>query len=153
MAASHPTFTRLCVLAADDSRFDELEAELLTGSNLPGPRANLTLAAAFADCIGASHASHSSDVVEAQWALLTRWLAIAEDEAPTGTPREFLPFCATLALGAVYPTAHAARQEEIADRLRELANDGRWRIREAVTIALQRIGEWYPPNTMHPLPR
>ncbi|HEY7035660.1 MAG TPA: hypothetical protein VH482_30240 [Thermomicrobiales bacterium] len=136
MARAQPDFSLVCALTADDTRFDELESILLAGSNLPGPRANLALAAAFADCLAAEGAT------EPQWALLTEWLAIAEDEAPTGSPREFLPFCATQALGAAYPTAGADRREEIAARLRELANDGRWRIREAVSVALQRIGEW-----------
>src|SRR5262249_51565601 len=110
MARPHPDFALVCALTADDARFDELESMFASGSNLPGPRANLALAAAFADCIAAE------GVTEPQWALLTEWLAIAEDEAPTGYPREFLPFCATQALGAAYPTASRERRDEIAAR-------------------------------------
>jgi hypothetical protein len=135
MAKPRPDFSVLCGLTADDARFDELESVLLAKSGLPGPRANLALAAAFADCIAAEGAT------EPQWALLTDWLAIAEDEAPTGHPCVFLPFCATQALGAIYPAASVERRDEIAARLREVANDGRWRMREAVSLALQRIGE------------
>jgi hypothetical protein len=136
VSKAKPEFARVCALVADDRRYDHLEAELLAGSNLPGPRANLALAAAFADCIAAEGAT------EPQWALLTAWLAIADDEAPTGNPREFLPFCAVQALGACYPAANSDRRAEIVARLHEVANDGRWRLREAVAIALQRIGEW-----------
>ncbi len=136
MATTHPDFTLICTLTADDARYDELEAILISGSNLPGPRANLGLAAAFADCIGAEGAT------EAQWALLTHWLSMAEDEAPTGSQREFLPFCGVHALGAAYLVVGAERREEIVRRLREVANDGRWRMREGVVLALQRIGEW-----------
>jgi hypothetical protein len=126
---------RVCELLADDRRFAELEALLLNGSHLPGPRGNLELAAAFADCIAAEH------LTEPQWALLTAWLALADDEAPGGDRHEFLPFCAALALGASFIDADEERKGEIVQRLREIANDGRWRMREAVAMALQRIGE------------
>jgi hypothetical protein len=136
VSKAKPEFALVCALVADDRQYDQLEAELLAGSNLPGPRANLALAAAFADCVAAE------GTTEPQWALLTAWLAIAEDEAPTGNPREYLPFCAVQALGACFPDADPDRRAEVVTRLREVANDGRWRLREAVTIALQRIGEW-----------
>ncbi len=136
MATTNIDFRLLCELTANDTRYDELETVLIADSKLPGPRANLSLAAAFADCIGTAGLS------EPQWALLTRWLAIAEDEAPTGHPREFLPFCAVQAHGAAYPRAGIDRRAEITGRLREVANDGRWRMREGVVFALQRIGEW-----------
>jgi hypothetical protein len=136
LAKAKPEFSLVCEMVADDARYEELESHLIEGSNLPGPRANLSLAAAFADCIGAE------GLLTPQWALLTRWLAIAEDEAPSGAPREFLPFCAIQAHGAAYPEAGLERREEIAARLREVASDGRWRMREGVTLALQRIGEW-----------
>ncbi|HKG25071.1 MAG TPA: hypothetical protein VKB09_05440 [Thermomicrobiales bacterium] len=136
MATAKPDYRVICELTADDTRYDELERVLIAGSNLPGPRANLTLAAAFADCIAAEGAT------EPQWTLLTEWLAIAEDEAPSGSPREFLPFSAAQAHGAAYPASNRDRRVDIVARLREVANDGRWRIREAVTLALQRIGEW-----------
>jgi hypothetical protein len=136
VATTKPDFTLVCTLTADDARYDELEAFLVAGSNLPGRRANLRLAAAFADCVAAEGAT------EAQWALLTLWLAIAEDEAPTDNPREFLPFCAVQALGAAFPAATGGRRDEIVARLREVAHDGRWRMREGAVLALQRIGEW-----------
>jgi hypothetical protein len=135
MTTTKGEFSHVCTLLADDPRFAELESLLLAGSNLPGPRANLELAGAFADCIAAE------GLTEPQWALLTAWLALAEDEAPTGNPREFLPFCAALALGASFFDTPAGRRAEILLRLREIANDGRWRMREAVAMALQRIGE------------
>ena len=128
-------YTRICELVADDRRFVELESALLAGSNLPGPRGNLELAAAFADCVAVEQ------LTEPQWALLTAWLALAEDEAPTGDPHEFLPFCALQALGACFFDADHVRKTDIVRRLREVANDGRWRMRDGVAMALQRIGE------------
>ena len=63
------------------------------------------------------------------------------DRSPTGDPREYLPFCAIQAFGVLYGDANEARRDEIVSLLRAAAEDERWRIREAVEIALQRIAE------------
>lgn len=116
-------------------RHAELEALLVENAGLPGPRANLRLAAAFADAVAAV------GVNAARWRTLSNWIGIAAADAPTGDPREFLPFCALQALGALYPAADAARRHEIAALLRAAASDDRWRVRESVAIALQRVAE------------
>lgn len=111
--------------AVDDARAvlrglsgSERLAYLRTHSGLPGPRANLTLAAAFAE-------EARDDEVRS---LLT------SDE-------EYLRFCGTVALG---PRLAEAPSPEVLAHLRRDATDDRWRIREGVAIALQRVGDDNP---------
>jgi hypothetical protein len=120
----------------DPDSFAELAlaAFLVAGSQLPGPRANLSLAKAFADQVAELGTS------DAVFALLRQWLAISAAEAPTGNPREFLPFCALQALGTLYNEADVPRRAEIVALIRNGASDERWRVREAAAIALQWIG-------------
>lgn len=101
----------------------EWEPFLLNHSGLPGPRGNLELAAAVAE--------------EADESTLRRWAALGPVEAPFGSAQEFLPVCGVVGLGRLLATGDAA---VLAD-LRRLAADPRWRIREAVAIALQRFGD------------
>lgn len=126
---------RLHPLLADAESFGELEEMLVSNSNLPGPRGNLELASAFADSFAAI------TVGDAPWQLLRRWIDLSPEEAPTGDPREFLPFCALQALGSLYQETDGERREEIVHLLRASAGDRRWRVREGVAIAFQRIAE------------
>ena len=123
------------------------EPYLLAHSNLPGPRGNLELAAAAAD-LG----------TEAQF---RRWVGLGPDVAPENTPGCFLAFCGVVGLGAIMARGagrgevpspglpyHDAARGNLARRrtpplrtLRTLASDPRWRIREAVAMALQRWGD------------
>jgi HEAT repeat protein len=102
---------------------DEWEPFLLEHSGLPGPRGNLELAAAVAE--------------EADEGTLRRWAALGPSEAPFGSSEEFLPVCGVVGLGRLLAEGDGA---VLAD-LRCLASDPRWRIREAVAIALQRFGD------------
>ena len=96
---------------------------LLKNSGLPGPRGNLELAEAAAELA-------DSQRVEA-------WLAIPEAKAPENSAQVFLIFCGITALGKM-----AARGEHgLFARLRPYASDSRWRVREAVAIALQYVGD------------
>ena len=95
---------------------------LLRESGLPGPRGNIELARAVADEGNASYFQH----------LLT----FDPETAPTNTPHEFLAFCGVLGLGRLL----AEGQAEVMTNLRRHASDPRWRIREAVAMALQRLG-------------
>lgn len=113
----------------------KLESHLLKNSGLPGRRANIELAAAFADAFGEKGAT------EAQWKLLVEWANLSSDEAPTNSRREFLPFCAVQALGALYLDSDDARREEIFATLRDASRSSRWRTREAAAFGFQRIGE------------
>jgi hypothetical protein len=78
-------------------------------SGLPGPRGNIELALAFADLADA---------------------AVIDDLARSDD--EYRAFCGTVALGS------RAEDAEVLLRLHRAASDQRWRVREAVAMALQR---------------
>lgn len=108
----------------------EWEPYLLAHSGLPGPRGNLELAHAVA--------------LEGDAGQFHRWSCFTADAAPENTPEVFLAFCGVLGLGrllALGATGGAASDPAILQRLRTLASDPRWRIREAVATALQLWGD------------
>ncbi|HTJ40169.1 MAG TPA: hypothetical protein VL738_43795 [Dactylosporangium sp.] len=94
-------------------------AHLLAGSGLPGPRANLELAQAAADVA-------APETIDA---------LLDGDE-------EYLVLCGVIALGRLL----AEDAPGAAGRLRSYAADGRWRVREGVAMALQRLGDADPPR-------
>jgi hypothetical protein len=96
---------------------------LLAESRLPGPRANLELARAVAE--------------EGDSGLFWRCVQLDAERAPANTPQEFLAFCGTLGLGRLLIEGDC----QALVVLRAQASDARWRIREAVAMALQRWGE------------
>jgi hypothetical protein len=96
---------------------------LLKESGLPGPRGNIELAQAVAD--------------EGDRALFERYSQYNADEAPVNSPYEFLAFCGVVGLGRLL----AEGDNSILLTLRKHASDTRWRIREAVAMALQRLGD------------
>lgn len=98
------------------------DAFLLEESGLPGRRANIELARAVAE--------------EGQEQLFCRYLLFDAAKVPTGSPQEFLPFCGVLGLGRLL----AEGKMEVLVTLRQCASDPRWRIREAVAMASQRLG-------------
>jgi len=100
----------------------EWDAFLLQESRLPGPRANLELAYAVAE--------------EGDQELFERFLSFDAERAPTKSPAEFLALCGVLGLGRLLSEGNT----ELLKTLRILASDPRWRIREAVAMALQRLG-------------
>jgi hypothetical protein len=108
------------------SSLEEWQPYLLENSGLPGPRGNIELARAFA-------AFGDEGRIE-------RYLANAPEEAPTNSPREFLAFCGVLGLGQLA----AQGQVERMAKLRLAATDPRWRVREAVAMALQTYGQTAP---------
>jgi hypothetical protein len=108
-----------------------LEGFLTGQSGLPGKRANLELAAAFADYF-ATHVDLEL------WNVVQAWIRISLEDAPTDSPREFLPFCAVQALGAVYSRCDPVTMGRIFSLFAAAAEDPRWRMREAVAMALQR---------------
>ncbi len=92
---------------------EDWEPYLKKHSGLPGPRANLELVAAVAE--------------EADADRLWRYSA-SEDE--------FLALCGTAGLGRIA----LLEPDTVMTWLRELSSDPRWRVREGVAIALQRLG-------------
>ncbi len=99
------------------------EPYLLQESGLPGPRGNLELAQVVAD--------------EGNRAQFEHFLACTPQVAPTNDPHEFLAFCGVVGLGRLL----AEGDEKILDQLRPFASDPRWRLREGVAMALQRLGK------------
>jgi len=102
---------------------DVWEPLLLRESGLPGPRGNLELAQAAAE--------------EGDLERFRRYTAFTADRAPTNSPYEFLAFCGVLGLGRLV----AEGGTSLLKTLRAHASDSRWRIREAVAMALQRVGD------------
>jgi hypothetical protein len=96
---------------------------LLNESGLPGPRGNLELARAVAE--------------EASARQIEQWLSIPPGKAPENSAHVFLVFCGVAALGKRV----AAGDHAQLSTLRRSASDSRWRIREAVAIALQYFGD------------
>ena len=99
------------------------EPYLLQESGLPGPRGNLELAQVVAD--------------EGDRPLFERFLACTPDLAPTNDPHEFLAFCGVVGLGRLL----AQGDKKLLDQIRPYASDPRWRMREGVAMALQRLGK------------
>lgn len=116
-------------------RFTEIEDYLSTNSNLPGPRGNLTLAFKFAEYF--EKESVSKELLD----LLISWVNISQEEAPTNNPREFLPFCGILSLGAHFCYAVEDTKTLIMDQFKISMNDKRWRIKEGAAMGFQKIAE------------
>ncbi|WP_369960977.1 hypothetical protein [Leifsonia sp. EB34] len=139
MAASFPDLAAAWSRALSGERAP-IEAALAQDSRLPGPRANLELAARFAETVAATpHDARASGM-----AVLTDWLATPPRVAgrlPAGT-EEFLPSCAALAAGAVAARAAAGGDALPGDALGLLttaARDDRWRVRELASTGMQRV--------------
>lgn len=107
---------------------DNWEAYLLQESGLPGLRGNLELAQAVAD--------------EGELETFQRFIQYSPEEAPTNNPGEFLAFCGVVGLGRLLAEGNRNHLQVI----REFASDPRWRLREAVAMALQRWGDKDMPD-------
>ena len=103
----------------------ELEKFLIANSNLPGPRANLELVFAFSE-------------IYSNLEILLEWIKITEEKADVNNPKSFLALCSAVCFGRIYIKT---KDQMLIDILKQLANDGRWRMREAVAFAFQFIGE------------
>lgn len=98
------------------------ETYLKQNSALPGPRANLELMQAVAD--------------EGSKDLFLQYIDYSPQEAPENTPQVFLVVCGIVGLGRLL----AEGDSSMLKVLRPFASDPRWRVREAVCMALQRWG-------------
>jgi hypothetical protein len=101
---------------------EDIDAYLMKESGLPGPRGNIELGQAVADF--------------GDETLFRHLLSNTPDVAPVNDPREFLAFCGTVGMGKLLAEGHSGAFAV----LRSLASDPRWRIREGVAMALQRLG-------------
>jgi hypothetical protein len=102
---------------------DDWDEYLLQESGLPGPRGNLELAQAVADL--------------GSYELFSRYIGYTADRAPVNSPYEFLAFCGVVGLGRLLAEGDLSHFTT----LRIFASDPRWRLREAVAMALQRLGD------------
>jgi len=104
-------------------RLDDWEPFLLAESGLPGPRGNIELAQAAGE--------------EGTPDLFWHWLEFTADKAPVNSPYEFLAFCGVIGMGKLAADGNS----EVFEVLRQCASDSRWRVREAVAMAMQRLGD------------
>ncbi|MGB9622878.1 MAG: hypothetical protein ACPL07_03430, partial [Candidatus Bathyarchaeia archaeon] len=116
---------------------------LISNSNLPGPRGNLELADAFAEVVE----DYSIRNPQKMWELASRLTDFSPNEAPVNNPKEFLPFCGVVAIGAI-GSVHATFYRKTFTFLRKLANDPRWRTREAVAMSIQKLIAKQSKNTL-----
>ncbi|UCE13997.1 MAG: HEAT repeat domain-containing protein [Candidatus Heimdallarchaeota archaeon] len=103
-------------------------------SNLPGRRANIEMATAFSEVVEES----SVDDIDTLWNFCEELIKITPIDAPTNDPNEILPFCGTKALGSIGVVTENYYPKIIA-YLKDLSNDPRWRMREAVGMAIQKL--------------
>jgi hypothetical protein len=127
--------SRASELAAEYRAAPVREAFLMARSNLPGPRANLELLS-----VAAAH----SDVAD-----LDRWAGLSVDDAPENTPEVFLACVGVAGLGFVVSRGDRSPLP----RLRAIANDPRWRVRESVAIGLQAWGDADVPALLDEMER
>ena len=102
-------------------RLENWDEYLLNNSGLPGPRGNIELAQAFAD--------------EGDLRLFLHYTTYTADKAPVNSPYEFLAFCGVVGMGRLL----AEGGIDLLPALRSFSSDPRWRIREGVAMALQRL--------------
>ncbi|MCU1429710.1 MAG: uncharacterized protein JWL83_3710 [Actinomycetia bacterium] len=97
-------------------------------SRLPGPRANLELLEAA--------------VEEGDQGRFRHWCDL--DRGGEDVPDEFVLMCGVVGIGRQLAEAFDTTRRAPAGLVRELrryANDERWRVRDAVTMALHRVGD------------
>jgi hypothetical protein len=106
---------------------------LMRGSGLPGTRVNMPLAEAFA---AATLGFEDARVDK----FLDTLLRTSADELSGGSPYEYLPVCAVIAIG-IRAAHRASMRKDAIPRLFDAADDLRFRVRDAVPIALATIGK------------
>ena len=107
---------------------------LALNSHLPGPRGNLELAYAFAEVAEVFSKTEPDRI----WELASRLVSVSASEAPVNNPKEFLPFCGAVAIGAIGSTHGVFRRKAFA-LLKDLTGDSRWRTREGVAMGVQKL--------------
>jgi hypothetical protein len=111
-----------------------LEQYLLSHSNLPGKRGNIELGFSFADYVEENYHKYNLQLFQYCLALISE----NDERKNENGNEEFLPFCAVVALGRI-GKIDETRADEVIRFLKTVATDGRWRIREAVAMAIQEI--------------
>jgi len=87
----------------------------------------------------------SMNLLEWQWEVIVEMASISPSKAPANTPKEYLPVCGIVAMGALLGQGlPRPRKRAALAAIRKAASDPRWRTREAAAMALQLIGEKDP---------
>jgi hypothetical protein len=120
------------VLETDEAT--QIRDYIIVNSNLPGPRGNLELAEAWGEVVEA----YAGQADEKLWSLCVELVKISADEAPVNDPKELIPFCGAVGIGAIGSVLPEFFDQAI-NTLKVLANDSRWRMREAVQMGLKRL--------------
>lgn len=119
------------VTRATQGKKEELFRRLELGSGLPGPRANLNLALEFAQTC--AHAGASAD------ALVYAMANEPPTELRGEAAKEFLAMCGVLAIAARAQVEPKLRDKAL-ELFEEKADDPRFRVRDAVPLALSMLG-------------
>jgi 3-methyladenine DNA glycosylase AlkC len=107
---------------------------LISNSNLPGRRANLELAEAFTEAVEKYFPKDPNQI----WDMCLKFSEISSYEANVNDPKEFLPFCGAWAIGSIGSVSSTYFDKSLI-KLKELANDPRWRMRESVAKGIQKL--------------
>jgi hypothetical protein len=137
----HETLSSLVSRAFTGNR-RPLEYYLREQSRLPGTRANLELVNSLSNLLTAIVPEQPDQV----WMLLN-YLVQDEKTVVSNTPDEFVVLCGVVSFGAcatVRPEWHI----EIFDMLQRFASSSSWRVREGVSMALQRLLAVMPQETI-----
>jgi hypothetical protein len=120
--------------ALDGEEADGLDEFLVANSFLPGPTENLELAQTLAG----EMVRHVDSKGVRLWGLVTAWADVDAGQARAARPREFLPFCGALCIGALGAASDTWWLSAV-DRLRDLATDPRARVRKGVMLGVRRL--------------
>lgn len=118
---------------------NKIVSYLLAHSNLPGKRGNIELAFSFADYIEELYNVNTQQ-------MFNYCVALISENPPhihvTGN-EEFLPFCGIIALGRI-GKIDSTKESDVIELIKNSAQDERWRIREAVAMAIQEMMDIRP---------
>jgi len=137
----HETLSSLLSRAFTGNR-RPLEYYLREQSHLPGTRANLELVNSLSDLLAAVVSEQPDQV----WMLLN-YLVQDEKTVVSNTPDEFVVLCGVVAFGAC-ATVGQEWYTEVFEILEHFACSSSWRVREGVSMALQRMLPVNPQKTI-----
>lgn len=104
-------------------KLENWDSLIVTESGLPGPRGNIELAQAVAD--------------EGTAQLFELYVSFDPKQAPENSPHVLLVVSGVIGFGRLVSEG----KRKYLKALRLCSSDPRWRVREAVAMALQRVGE------------
>jgi hypothetical protein len=111
-------------------RAEDPRAYLLSVSGLPGPRGNLEAVRAAAEELGEEP--------------LLAWARLPPEQAPGDAPEVILVVAGLVGAGRLAAEGRA----DLLPVVRAAAGDPRWRVREGVAMAVQRLGEADPGRAL-----